>query len=82
MKHKYPIYFQNFLEKKYFVQSLNQYGLSVIKNLINKKTILKIKTKATKALNQPSLLKTASCIYPKHAKKNSNNLNIFMVCLH
>jgi len=73
MKHKYPIYFKNFSEKKYITKSLNQYGLSVIKSLIDKKTILKIRTKATKALNQPSLLETASCIYPKYSKKNFNN---------
>ena len=74
MKHKYPIYFKNFSEKKYIIKSINQYGLSVIKSLIDKKTILKIRTKATKALNQPSLLETASCIYPKYSKKNFNNL--------
>ena len=74
MKHKYPIYFKNFSEKNYINKSLNRYGLSVIKNLINKETILKVKTKATRSLNQPSLLKKASCIYPKYSKKNSNNL--------
>ena len=74
MKHKYPIYFKNFSEKKYIIKSLNQYGLSVIKSLIDQKTILKIRTKVTKALNQPSLLETASCIYPKYSKKNFNNL--------
>ena len=74
MKHKYPIYFKNFCEKNYINNSLNRYGLSIIKNLINKETILKVKTKATRSLNQPSLLKKASSVYLKYSKKYSNNL--------
>jgi len=77
MKHKYPIYFKNFSEKNYINNCLNRYGVAVMKKLIDKKTMLKVKTKATKFLNQPRMLSAASCVYPKYSdiyKKNPNNL--------
>ena len=56
------MYFENFSEKNYIIKSLHKNGLSVIKKILDKETVLTIKKKASRYLNQPRLLKTISDI--------------------
>ena len=56
------MYFENFSEKNYIIKSLHKNGLSVIKKIMDKETVLTVKKKASRYLNQPRLLKTISDI--------------------